>query len=73
MQDLPKGRAAETYGDGRRPNMPGVYFHEKAGQWIEAKSIPQADAFVRVGYVPATKEHLRFIEAEKEKLKTKKG
>lgn len=71
MQDLPKGQATETYGDGRRPNMPGVYFHEKAGQWMEARSIPQADAFVRVGYVPATKEHLKFIEAEK--LKTKEG
>jgi len=71
MQDLPKGQSAETYGDGRRPNLPGVYFHEKAGQWIEAKSIPQADAFVRVGYVPATSEHKKFIEAEK--LKLKKG
>jgi hypothetical protein len=71
MQDLPKGQAAETYGDGRQTNMSGVYFHEKAGKWMEARSTPQADAFVRVGYVPATKEHLRFIEAEK--LKVNKG
>jgi hypothetical protein len=71
MQVLPKGQAAESYGDGRQPNRLGMYFHEKSGKWIEARSIPQADAFVRVGYVPATKEHLKFIEAEK--LKTKEG
>jgi len=70
MQDLPKGQQrTESYGDGRRVNQPGTYFHEKSGKWLEANSIPHADAAVRVGYVLATSEHKKFIQSEREKLK----
>lgn len=70
MDNLPKGKqAVEKQGDGRRINRPGLYFHEKAGKWVEAIAPEQADAFVRLGYIPATDEHKKLIQTEREKLK----
>lgn len=69
MDNLPHGLTQEKRGDGQTANMPGVYFHEKSGKWLEARSIEHADAAVRTGYVLATSEHKKFIQSEREKLK----
>ncbi len=64
-----------------RPNEPGVYFHPQAGRFIETTGIErpdgsivhsqdagriQGDAFVQIGYRPATEEERRaYYEAKK--------
>lgn len=62
-----------------RANEPGVYFHPQAGTFVETagQRLPdqaasyardtgkiQADAFVQMGYRPATSEELKAYEAK---------
>jgi hypothetical protein len=70
MDNLPKGKANEVSGDGRKANPIGLYFHPEAKVWMDAKSVPHADAFVRLGYTLANAEQKKFVEAERAKLKT---
>lgn len=70
MDNLPKGKAHEVSGEGRKSNPIGLYYHEPTKNWVEASSIPQADAFVRIGFVHANAEQKKFIEAERLKLKS---
>ena len=72
MDNLPKGKSAETYGDGRKTNPTGLYFHTSAQKWAEASNVPQADAFVRLGFTLATAEQKKFVETERAKLKPQK-
>ncbi len=70
--NLPKGKADEVYGDGRKRNPIGMYFHPTAKVAVTATSVPQADAFVRLGYVFANAEQKKFIAEQKAKLTEKK-
>ena len=62
---------------GRQPNQPGVYFHPEAGKFVETAgqrrpdgSVAysddtgklQADAFVQMGYRPASEEERKQYE-----------
>lgn len=64
----------------RRPNQPGVYYHPQADKFVETagqvrpdgetvyhaqEGKIQADAFVQIGYRPATKEELEAFKAKK--------
>jgi hypothetical protein len=72
MDNLPKGKANEKSGDGRKSNPVGLYFHSEAKVWVEARNVPQADAFVRLGYTLATPEQKKYVETERAKLKSEK-
>ena len=72
MDNLPKGKANEQSGDGRKSNPIGLYFHPEAKVWVQASNIPQADAFVRLGYTLANAEQKKHVEAERAKLKSEK-
>ena len=72
MDNLPKGKAQEVSGEGRKANPTGLYFHPEAKVWVEATSVPQADAFIRIGYKLANTEQRKYVEAERAKLKSEK-
>jgi len=72
MDNLPKGKANEVSGEGRKSNPVGLYFHSEAKVWVEARNVPQADAFVRLGYTLATPEQKKYVETERAKLKEEK-
>lgn len=72
MDNLPKGKANEVSGEGRKANPTGLYFHEPTKNWVEATNVPQADAFVRLGFVHANAEQKKYVESERAKLKTQK-
>lgn len=77
-QNIARGRQdLENQGDGRQVNEPGVYFHEKAGKFIEtAQLVPghiQADAAVQIGYRPATdKEVAELRKMQESEAKARK-
>lgn len=65
----------------RRPNVAGVYFHEQSGKFVESAGVKrgdgsiayfqdtgkiQADAFVQIGYKPATEAQVKEYQAQKE-------
>lgn len=72
MDNLPKGKANEIDGDGRKTNPTGLYFHEGSKGWMDCRSTPQADAAVRVGFVLANAEQKKFVESERARLLNKK-
>lgn len=78
----PKGEYNFGEQDGTAvPNQPGVYFHEKAGKFVETTGVKrpdgsisyardagkiQGDAFTQMGYRPASEEEARYYhEAQK--------
>lgn len=65
----------------RRPNMPGVYYHEKANKFVETGGVKmpdgriaydnaagkiQADAFRQMEYKPANEEQSAYYRASQE-------
>lgn len=69
----------ENTGGAARPNEPGVYFHPQAQKFIETAGIKrpdgsiaysvdsgrvQGDAFVQLGYRPASDEELKEYRAQ---------
>ena len=65
----------------RRPNMPGVYYHEKADKFVETGGVKmpdghtayetaagkiQADGFRQMGYNPADEKQLAYYLATQE-------
>lgn len=63
-EEIPKGQqAVEDQGDGRPVNERGVYVHPESGAVLEALSQPAADAFVRMGFRPASEKETEEYDA----------
>lgn len=71
-------------GGPRRPNDPGVYFHPGAQKFVETAGVRrpdgtlayhqepgkiQADAFVQMGYRPASKEEAEEYQARQKEIR----
>lgn len=71
VDQIPKDvQSVEDNGDGRPVNHPGVWVHDGSGAVLEALSQPAADAFLHLGFRPATesevKDYDKRVEAAKQ-------